>query len=179
MSDSGKVMPKGLKQTSAPIIISFDVDEAAPGNVFTQAQIAMQLNVLDREVFVCTGTNLDISPPDAQAGVDTRVRGSLSTTSRSTIGDLADNNVIASARDDIKAAGFVDGGVAFQEISPETPTSNALDYVGIIATNDFFVQVQGVGNLAARGVSGRMYGVRARASASIYSALVQSEILSS
>ena len=42
-------MPKGLKQTSAPIIISFEVDETAP-NVFTQAQVAMQLNVLDRDI---------------------------------------------------------------------------------------------------------------------------------
>ena len=169
-------MVTGLKKTSGPIVVSFQVDTAAP-NAFQQAQVSLQLNVLDREVFVCTGTNLDISPPDAQAGVDTRVRGSLSTTSRSTIGDLADNNVIASARDDIKAAGFVDGGVGFSTSYGESPAIG-MDFLQIIATNDFFVQVDGNANLGNSFMTGKLYGYRAIASADIFAALTQSELLS-
>jgi hypothetical protein len=59
----------------------------------------------------------------------------------------------------------------------ETPPSN-LDYIGIIATNDFFIQVKGTGNTGPRGMDGKLYGYRARASADIYAALVQSEVLS-
>ena len=77
----------------------------------------------------------------------------------------------------IKAAGFVDSGVAFSQQSTETPPST-LDYIGIIATNDFFVQVQGTANGGAKGVAGKIYGYRAVADASIYAALVQSEVLS-
>ena len=36
--------------------------------------------------------------------------------------------------------------------------------LGIIATNDFFVQVAGQGNVGARGVDGKLYGYRAQAS---------------
>ena len=72
----------------------------------------------------------------------------------------------------------MDGGVAFENTAGETPPTT-LEYVGIIATNDFFVQVEGIGNATARAVSGRLYGVRAKADASIYAALVQSEVLSS
>ena len=77
----------------------------------------------------------------------------------------------------IQAAGFVDGGVGFSSQALETPPAT-LEYIGIIATNDFFVQVQGTGNLAPKGVSGKLYGYRAVASADIYAALVQSEVLS-
>jgi ABC-type uncharacterized transport system permease subunit len=60
----------------------------------------------------------------------------------------------------------------------ETPPA-ALDYVGIIATNDFFLQVVGVNNAAAKSMGVKVYGYRARAEASTYAALVQSEVLSS
>ena len=76
------------------------------------------------------------------------------------------------------AAGFVDGGVSFEDISPETPTANALDYIGIVSTNDFFVQVQGGNNLNPKGVDWRMWCARAKVTADIYAALVQGETLS-
>lgn len=169
-------MVKGLTKPSSPLQISFQAAE--PGaNTFAQAAIDLQLNVLDQEVFVVTGVDIDLLPPDASAGVDSRMRGSLSTTSRTTIGDLADSNVIASARDDIRAAGFVDSGVGFSTAYGESPAVG-MDYLAIIATNDFFVQVEGNGNTGAKGLSGKLYGYRAVADANTFSALVQSELLS-
>ena len=73
-----------------------------------------------------------------------------------------------------------DGATAlgpFSQPALETPPST-LDYIGISATNDFFVQVEGAANSAAKGVAGKLYGYRAVASADIYAALVQSEVLS-
>ena len=67
--------------------------------------------------------------------------------------------------------------VAFQTLGSETPPAT-LEYIGIIATNDFFVQVEGRGNAGAKAVTGKLYGYRAIASADIYAALVQSEVLS-
>jgi len=61
--------------------------------------------------------------------------------------------------------------------SLETPPSD-IEYIGIIATNDFFLQVEGFANTGAKAVTGKIYGYRARADASIYAALVQSEVLS-
>ena len=67
--------------------------------------------------------------------------------------------------------------VPFQRIAQESPAT-LLEYIGIIATNDFFVQIQGTGNGNPKAVSGKLYGYRARADAAIYAALVQSEVLS-
>jgi hypothetical protein len=90
--------------------------------------------------------------------------------------NLSESNCLAAAVNAIKSAGYLDSGVPFQT-TLETPPAN-LDYIGIIATNDFYVQVEGANNLAVKGVDGKMYGYRARADAAIYAALVQSEALS-
>jgi len=170
-------MPKGLKETSSLIEVSFQTNESA-ANTFTQDRIDLQLNPLDNEVFVVYAINLDPFPPEAVPSTDTSTFSSLTTTSQTSVANLGVANCLANANAQIKAAGFVDSGVPFSTRAGETPATT-LEYLGIIATNDFFVQVQGVGNTSAKGVSGRMYGVRARADASIYAALVQSEVLSS
>ncbi|GAH31055.1 unnamed protein product [marine sediment metagenome] len=169
-------MVKGLKQPSSPVTVSFSVAEAAP-NAYEQNQINLSLNVLDQEVFVVTGVNLDVLPPDALAGTDTRVRGQLSSTSRDSIGSLSTSNVIAIARDDIRSAGFTDGGVGFSASFGESPAIG-MDYLAIIAINDFFVAVEGAGNLGAKAMIGKLYGYRAIADAATFAALTQSELLS-
>lgn len=169
-------MPRGLKQTSAPLVISFEVTESAV-NTFTQEQIAMQLNVLDREVMVVTGINLDVIPPNGIAGVDTIVNGSLSATSRTATGDLSDTNVLAIARDSISSAGYADSGVPFSASWGETPAAG-MDYLQIISTNDFFIQVEGANNLAPKAMRGKLFCYRAVADADTFAALVQSELLS-
>jgi len=170
-------MPKGLKATSSPIAVSFNLSETA-ANTFTQSTVELALNALDNEVFVVLAADLNVSPPDAAAGADTDVQGSISTTSKLTTVGLDDNNCIATAERTIRAAGFADAGVGFSHMSGETPTAE-LDYIQIIATSNFFVQVQGNGNGGVKALSGRVWGYRARADASAYAALVQSEVLSS
>jgi len=169
-------MPTGLKQSSSVVSIGFQTLEAAP-NTFAQSAIDLNLSPLDREVFVVLAVNLDTFTPDAIAGTDTRVNASVSTTSQTAVTDINSTNCLAAHANLIKAAGFVDGGVGFTTGAIETPPAT-LDYIGIIATNDFFCQVQGTGNLGSKGVNGRMWGYRAVADATIYAALVQSEVLS-
>lgn len=169
-------MPKGLTQTSSVISIGFGVDETAP-NTFTQSSVDLNLSPLDREVFVVLSINLDPFTPDAIAATDTAVECSLTSTSQTGVQNLSNSNCLAASGNTIKAAGFVDGGVSFQSLGAETPPAN-LDYIGIVATNDFFIQVKGKGNANIRGMDGKLYGYRARADASIYASLVQSEVLS-
>jgi len=169
-------MPKGLKQESAMVDIGFSVTESGP-NTFTQGSVDLNLSPLDREVFVVLVVNMDPFNCDAIAAVDTQVASSLTSTSQTAVQNLSNSNCMANALCSIKAAGFVDGGVGFLTGAIETPPAT-LEYIGIIATNDFFVQVKGTGNAAAKGVSGKLYGYRAKASADIYAALVQSEVLS-
>ena len=166
-----------MKRSSSTIVIGARVVESG-ANTFTEASVDLQLNPLDNEVFVVQAINLDVGAPDALAGIDSATTMTLTTTYQSTLPSLNSTNVLGKAEKAIRAAGFVDGGVAFQETSMETPPS-MLDYIGIIATNDFFLQIQGSANGAAKTGSVKVYGYRARADAATYAALVQSEVLSS
>lgn len=168
---------KGITVTSAIMTISGSVTEAV-ANTMVEEQVPLSLDILGREVLLVYAIDINSSAPDSLAGLNTNAKGSLSTTSRTTIGSIADTNVLAAANKQIRSSGYVDGGVSFEDQSPETPTASHLDYIGIVSTNDFFVQAQGFQNINATQVDWRMWCARAKVSADIYAALVQSETLS-
>ena len=169
-------MPTGLKPSSSTVAIGFKVAESA-ANTFTQGSVDLNLSPLDREVFVVTAINLDPLPPDAIAATDTGTNASLTTTSQTGVVNLDNSNCLATASLSIRGKDYTDSGVGFTRNGMETPPAT-LDYIGIVATNDFFVQISGENNAVAKRVFGKLYGYRAVASADIYAALVQSEVLS-
>jgi hypothetical protein len=172
-------MPTGLKQTSSVVPIGFSIQESA-ANTFTQSQVDLNLSPLDREVFVVLSVNLNVTRPDGQAGLDSGSSAAVTSTRQlaaNGVPTLADANCIARLDHSVTAAGFADAGIGFTNASAETPVG-ALEYIGIIATNDFFVQVQGFQNTGLKTATGKLYGYRAQASADIFAALVQSEVLS-
>jgi hypothetical protein len=165
-----------LKKTSDTVAISFGITESA-ANTFTQQQINLTLDPLNNEVFVVLAIDLDVAPPSGVPGTTTQSTMSLTTTSKTGVPNLSDSQLLARAQRQIIAAGFADYGAPFSHTSPETPVGE-LEYIGIIATNNVFVQIGGVANTGPLSGNGRMWGYRARADASTYGALVQSEVLS-
>jgi len=166
-------MPTGLKRSSSTVSIGFSATETA-ANTFVQSSIDLNMSPLDREVFVVTAINLDPLAPDLVPGSNTAVNCSMTTTSQTAVQNLSNANCLATARLDIRSSGVV--AISFSRMT-ETPAAT-LDYLGIIATNDFFVQCIGTANAGVKAVAGKVYGYRARATADIYAALVQSEVLS-
>lgn len=168
-------MPKGLKETSSLITISAEVQESAPG-AYTTAIVDLTLNPLDNEVFIVYGIDLDLQAPTLVAGATTLSRGSISTTARTGVGNISNNNVLAAAR--IETQDLTTAAVT-NEFKSDSAPSTMLEYIGIISTNNFHLNVQGsASNPTGRVLHGRVFGVRARADASVYAALVQSELLS-
>lgn len=187
-------MPKGLKQTSSQIVISFDTTESA-ANTFTEERVDLQLNALDNEVFVVTGVNMDVDDPQLNLAdplanfpdAERNVRAFLSkqSISSATTKSLGNPSVFATAKKSFQLQNTTSLANATVNLLPIVPymedATDApydVDYLDIIATADFFVSVVGQGNGDARGVAGKVYGYRARADASTYAALVQSELLS-
>lgn len=166
-----------LKKSSETVSVSFEIQESA-ANTFTQSQINLSLDPLNQEVFVVTAVDLDPGFPSAVAATNTLSTITVTTTSKTSVPRISDSQCLAKAQFAIQAAGLVDGGVPFQQQSPDSPTASNLDYIGIVATDDMFVQIQGGNNVGALVGSGRVYGYRARADAATYAALVQSEVLS-
>ena len=167
---------KGLTQTSSVVSIGFNATELGP-NTFAQTSVDLNLSPLDREVFVVLAVNLDPFTPDSVAGTTTLVASSLTTTSQTAVQEISESNCLARSNTVIRMNAASVDGAAFSTIGIETPPAT-LEFIGIIATNDFFVQIEGTDNLTPKQVNGKLYGFRARADASIFAALVQSEVLS-
>jgi len=167
-------MPAGLKQTSSVVSIGFSAEETV-ANTMAQSQIDLNLSPLDREVFVVLAINLDASTPELVPGTTTQVRAGLTTTSQTAMPSLSDANCLSRLSQVIRSAGGE--AVSFTSGALETPPAT-LEYIGIIATNDFFVQVQSEGAAVVGSATGKLYGYRATATADIFAALVQSEVLS-
>ena len=168
----------GLKKTSSTVLVSASVTESA-ANTFTDQQVNLSLSPLDQEVFVVTMVNLDPDAPDSIVGTSTTVDVSISTTQRTGTGTIANSNVLAAARTQIitNAAMTADGGIPFTREDPISADPDT-GYVGIIATDDFFLNITGTGNGNAKACRARIYGFRAKMDAAGYAALVQSELLS-
>lgn len=179
--------PKGLKPTSSQIAVSFQLDESA-ANTFTSERIDLQLNALDNEVFVVTAVKMDLDICDAKNGTgDTRTRTFVTLSKQditnATLQNLGNPSVFASGsiQSSTSIAQQPGGdafGTAFVVLENDTDTPQQMAYLDIIATPDFYVNIQGTANLGAKTVAGKMYGYRARADAATYAALVQSELLS-
>jgi len=166
-----------LKTTSSTIAIGFSILESG-ANTFTQSRVDLQLNPLDQEVFVVQAIDLDPSAPIMIAGLNTATEMSVSTTSLTSMGNINQSQVMANTKLDIRTDVGAFVGVPFTRASGDEP-QGVLPYIAIISTNDFFIQIQGTNNTLARLGFGRMWGYRAKADASTYAALVQSEVLSS
>jgi len=164
----------GFKKTSDIIAISFGVTETGP-STYTQEEIALQLDVLNNEIFVVLAADLNPETPLLVPGITTSVTAAVTSTSSTTMSSLANTNTIAQANLVIRSAGGE--AVSFVRAAEEAYSAN-LDYIALISTNNFFVSIQGANDPLPRSVSGRVWGYRARADASTYAALVQSEVLS-
>ncbi len=164
-----------LKRTSEPFIISTAVAESA-ANTFTQQQVSVNLNPLDQEVLLVLAADIDTFAPDVITGLNTAQSLSISTTSRTSVGGINDSNVVASQRIDVKSDGV--NHVVFDRLAAAGPTSDMIDYISILATNNFFLQTEGTNNAGAKGGNCRLWVVRAKAGSASYAALVNSGLLS-
>ena len=166
-----------LKKASDLINISGTATESA-ANTFTQLEVNLDLDPINREVFVVTDVTLDPFSPDPLPGAFTEVAISVCATSQTSVQNVSEPRCMSNVIDRIYggAAEFNFARVAQPTLIGTTGTSK--DYVGIISTPNFFVQVKGTNNAGAKGGVFRLTGYRARADADTYAALVASEVLS-
>lgn len=183
-------MPKGLKSTSSPIAVSASATAVTDPvtEQFYSKRIDLQLNPLDNEVFVVTGVKIDFDNPIIEFdGAATGFKFlsqkcSLSTGEQTLYQGIASPSVIAASQIDATANLTTQPNyyAVMEQNSMDAPPAG-MDYLHVIATNDFyvnfFVGAQYLGGQPA-GVQIRVYGYRATADASTYAALVQSELLS-
>lgn len=165
-----------FKRTSEIMTIGFNADESA-ANTFTEEKIDVQLDPLNREVLVIYAIDLEVGSPSVVPGSNTQSTMSLTATSQDSIGRLGSQNMLARIQTQCRSAGPGDT-VVVSSRHPDAPTASALDYIGLVATSDMYVQIQGANNTGPINGSGKVWCARAVADAGTYAALVQSQVLS-
>ena len=166
-------MATGLKRTSSDFFVSAQVTESA-ANTYTEIEMTLPLNALDREVFVITGILMDPATPTSVALTQTSSQLQLTRNSTAAMQTLADFNLISTSTESIN------GGVAefdfFSKAYGNQITESGQDHVDVVATPNMFLAVQGANNVGALVSSIRVFGYRAKADVSVYSALIASEL---
>lgn len=173
-----------LKSTSSPIVVSTAFTQGVV-NAFEVIPVDLQLNPLDQEVFVVTAVKIEFfEPPTTPVVLNNFVEANFETAickSRpNAMQSIGDSNCIAYSRFDATYAYDAGGpaGVALKESTAGDSPPSQLEYLDIVATDNFFIALDGNNAIDASRGAVRVYGYRAKADAATYAALVQSEMLS-
>jgi hypothetical protein len=163
----------GFKYTSDTFQISAAVQETAPNTLTTQT-INLNLDSLSREILVIQMVDMDLSTPELVPGVKTQINTSLNDANVGVVG-LSNSQAITVANNTILADAGAGAAVAFQNAEPRFAQMSDTPLF-VSATDDLFLSVQGVGNVAATGLSQvRIFARRARADADTYAAILTSQ----
>lgn len=163
----------GWKYTSDTFQISASASESAPNTAGTTT-INLNLDSLSREIIVIERVDLDLSNPDLVPGVRTQMNCSLNDLDVG-VGGLSNGSVIATANKSIITDAAAGAAATFFNQEPQF-AQMADSPLFVSATDDLFLSVGGVGNVAATGLAQvRIFARRAKADADTYAAILTSQ----
>ena len=165
-----------FKKMSNVFTINTSLTESAP-NTFTSDTVSLNVDPLSQQVIIVLAADIDVTGVDLVATKNTIVQASISTTARTTVGGLQSSNVIANKNIAIRADAA--NAVSFESRHPDSPTSSALEWIALIATDDLHLNIEGNSDNTGTGhMNARLWCIRASVKdAGVYAALVQSELL--
>jgi len=165
-----------FKKMSNVFTINTDLTESA-AHTFTSSTISLNVDPLSQQVIIVLAADIDVQGVNLVATKRTTVNASISTTARTTVGGLESSNVIANKTTTIVADAA--NSVAFESQHPDSPTSSALEWIALVATDDIHLNIEGSGDQTSAGtMQARLWCIRASVKdAGVYAALVQSELL--
>lgn len=161
-----------FKYTSEQFEIRATVTETA-ANTFTQEEIQINLDSLNREILIIMSVDLDTGDPFLVDGTNTAVTASLTKTSQTDTVPISNPSCIAHVVKSCRVSATPGSGVSFAAHYPVLEHTG--DYHSILATDNAFIGVEGTGNPSARRADVLIKARRARADADTYAALVTSE----
>lgn len=168
-------MSQPWKRSSQLLNLGGSVTEAAP-NTFTEQRVSLPLSSLDREIFVVTDVFIETETPDLNAGTNSNTVVQITKQAAGGIQTINNPNMVG--KKEQRFVSLTAEGQLSQDDFPTPLMSTGMgsDYLGVIATPDYFVGVQGLGNTTTKDGFVRITGFRAVASADLYAALVTEEL---
>lgn len=170
-------MAKAYQITSDPFFINANVTETA-ADTFTEVQISAPLDSLNQEGLLIHAVYFSGSEPERVANAESSVFYQLTSTSKTGRVFVNDANLIAAQQKIISGgAAEFSGPHTLDLLGGNEPYTTEMN-LGIVATDDIFLAVQGFGQTAARSCQVRVVASRIKLTASAYAALVTNELSS-
>ena len=170
-------MARAYKITSDPFFVNGNVTESAL-NTFTETQISLPLDSLNREGVLVHAVYFTGSEPDRVVNATSILDFQVTSTSQTGIVGANNANLLA------KQQKVTTGGVAefsgphVIEMVGQNYPYKVEDSLGIIATDDCFLGIKGLAQTNVAGVQCRIVCSRIQLSADAYAALVTNELSS-
>ena len=171
-------MAKAYTITSDPFYINASVTETGP-DTYTQVQISAPLDSLNQEGLLVHAAYFSGQEPERLVNAISQVKLQVTATSKTGIVGVNDANLIASQQKTITGGAAEFGGLTIVDQVGSNAPYEVTDVLGIVATDDLFFGIEGVGGQAgAKAGQVRLVCSRIRLTASAYAALVTNELSS-
>ena len=171
-------MAKAYTVTSDPFYINASITESA-ADTFTQIQITAPLDSLNREGLIVHAAYFSGQEPERLPNAISQVKLQVTATSKTGIVGVNDANLLASQQKTITGGAAEFGALTVVDMVGGNNPYQASDVLGIVATDDMFFGIEGVGGQAgAKQGQVRLVCSRIKLSADAYAALVTNELSS-
>jgi len=170
-------MPTAYKITSDPFFVNGNITESAL-NTFTETEISLPLDSLNQEGLLIHAVYWTSGEPSVIPATNTSLTMQLTTTTKAGIIGANDANLIARQEKFITSATLEVSGIVTQDFIGSTGPYQIDDNLMLMATNNVFLAIAGVGNSAARSGQFRMVCSRVKLDSGAYAALVTNELTS-
>ena len=174
---SGGDMPKAYKVTSDPFFVNGNLTQSAI-DTYTQLEISMPLDSLNQEGIVVHAVYWTGSTPSLAPAVESQVQMQLTSTSQTAIVGANNANLISFREVQISGgAAEFSGPHVLDFIGSNAPFAEH-DNLMLIATDNVFLGVGSLNQLAVKSVQFRMVCSRIKLTSSAYAAMVTNELSS-
>ena len=171
-------MAKAYQVTSDPFFINASVTESA-ADTFTEVQISAPLDSLNREGLLVHAAYFGGQEPERLVNAISQVKLQVTATSKTGIVGVNDANLIAAQQKTIIGGAAEFSALTVVDMVGGNNPYSTQDVLGIVATDDMFFGIEGVGGQAgAKGAQVRLVCSRIKLSADAYAALVTNELSS-
>jgi len=170
-------MPKAYKVTSDPFFVNGNLTQSAI-DTFTQLEISMPLDSLNQEGIVVHAVYWTSAEPSSVPAASSKLNMQLTSTSQTGIVNANSANLI-SRRELVITGGAAEfsGPHVLDFIGSESPYTEA-DNLMLVATDNVFLAVDSLNQLAVKQVHFRMVCSRIKLTSSAYAAMVTNELSS-
>ena len=170
-------MAKAYTVTSDPFYVNGSLTESAP-STYTQTEISLPLDSLNREGIIVHAIYYSGEEPERVPNALSQIRMQVTTTSKTQIVGANDANLLSRQEKYVMGGAAEFSGPHMIDVIASNEPYQVADNLGLVATDNLFLAIQGTNQAAAKSCQFRAVCSRIKLSADAYAALVTNELSS-